>query len=453
MKTLKKELEQKRSELKAKITEARSLLEKDVSVKELKQSEKEVTELRDAIKKLKSKIEVLEVIEDDERAKKPSDTKDTPAKTEDPKSDGSDDGKSSTDDPKKQKKDKRDDLDDDDDSDDDADDSDLEKDSKDGAKSKRSLQKEGKDMPQDLTKQNKENKQVRSIEEYIRSHGEKRDAGLTTGDVGAMIPEQIIYNPESEIDSVADLSQHVTQTPASTASGTYPIVARATAKMNTVAELAENPDLAKPSFTNVKWEIATYRGQIPISEESIADTQVPLMPVIQKNAQEQRLNTLNDAISKKLLSFNAKSSTSDTLVDDIKHILNVDLDPAYNKSVVVSQSAYQILDTLKDKEGRYLLQQSITVASGITLLGIQVIVVNDELLGKVGEAHLWIGDLKRAILYVNRLDTQIGWVKNEIFGQYLALAMRFDVEVADAKAGYFVTVSGGATSTPAPKGN
>ncbi|MBF7125829.1 phage major capsid protein [Pediococcus pentosaceus] len=307
----------------------------------------------------------------------------------------------------------------------------------------------GKTMATNLTaKQQEEKKEnrTRSIETYIRSHGTVRDAGLKTGDIGAMIPEEIIYNPEAEVNSVADLSALVTKTPATTGSGTYPILKRATAVMNSVAELEENPALAKPEFENVTWKIATYRGAIPISEESIQDTQVPLMPVIQKNASEQRLNTLNKAISAKLVAFNAKASTADTVADDLKHVLNVDLDPAYDKSIVVSQSAYQVLDTLKDKEGRYLLQESITAASGLTLFGKSVVVVNDELLGQVGEAHIWVGDLKRAILYVNRVDTQISWVKNEIYGQYLGLAMRFDVEVADKSAGYFVTVGAGTPS-------
>ncbi|KAF0510684.1 phage major capsid protein [Pediococcus acidilactici] len=314
---------------------------------------------------------------------------------------------------------------------------------------KQNEKKGGKTMATNLTAKQKEEKKenrTRSIENYIRSHGTVRDAGLKTGDIGAMIPEEIIYNPEAEVNSVTDLSALVTKTPATTGSGTYPILKRATAVMNSVAELEENPALAKPEFENVTWKIATYRGAIPISEESIQDTQVPLMPVIQKNASEQRLNTLNKAISAKLVTFNAKASTADTVADDLKHVLNVDLDPAYDKTIVVSQSAYQVLDTLKDKEGRYLLQESITAASGLTLFGKSVVVVNDELLGQVGEAHIWVGDLKRAILYVNRVDTQISWVKNEIYGQYLGLAMRFDVEVADKSAGYFVTVGAGTPS-------
>ncbi|KAF0350568.1 phage major capsid protein [Pediococcus pentosaceus] len=314
---------------------------------------------------------------------------------------------------------------------------------------KQNEEKGGKTMATNLTAKQKEEKKenrTRSIESYIRSHGTVRDAGLKTGDIGPMIPEEIIYNPESEVNSVADLSALVTKTPATTASGTYPILKRATAVMNSVAELEENPTLAKPEFENVTWKIATYRGAIPISEESIQDTQVPLMPVIQKNASEQRLNTLNKAISAKLVAFNAKASTADTVADDLKRVLNVDLDPAYDKTIVVSQSAYQVLDTLKDKEGRYLLQESITAASGLTLFGKPVVVVNDELLGQVGEAHIWVGDLKRAILYVNRVDTQISWVKNEIYGQYLGLVMRFDIEVADKSAGYFVTVGAGTPS-------
>ncbi|NEZ68486.1 phage major capsid protein [Pediococcus pentosaceus] len=307
-----------------------------------------------------------------------------------------------------------------------------------------------KTMATNLTaKQQEEKKEdnTRSIENYIRSHGTVRDAGLKTGDIGPMIPEEIIYNPESEVNSVYDLSKLVTKTPATTASGTYPILKRAVAVMNTVEELAESPELAKPEFEEVTWKIATYRGKIPISEESLQDTQVPLMPIIQRNAGEQRLNTLNKAISAKLVTFKAKASTADTVADDLKHVLNVDLDPAYDKSIVLSQSAYQVLDTLKDKEGRYLLQESITAASGLTLFGKQVVVVNDELLGQVGEAHIWVGDLKRAILYINRVDTQISWVKNEIYGQYLGLAMRFDVEVADKEAGYFVTVGASASGT------
>lgn len=424
---LQEEKRDKLAQLKVLISDTRDLINKeDSSTEDVSDKMKQVQELKKEIQDIDTKLEALESLgEDDKPDDKPAEVeKDPDTVSED--------------------EDKRDDDEIDDSSDDD-----YVANDKLSAK-KQEKGKGEKTMATNLTaKQQEEKKEdnTRSIENYIRSHGTVRDAGLKTGDIGPMIPEEIIYNPESEVNSVYDLSKLVTKTPATTASGTYPILKRAVVVMNTVEELAESPELAKPEFEEVTWKIATYRGKIPISEESLQDTQVPLMPIIQRNAGEQRLNTLNKAISAKLVTFKAKASTADTVADDLKHVLNVDLDPAYDKSIVLSQSAYQVLDTLKDKEGRYLLQESITAASGLTLFGKQVVVVNDELLGQVGEAHIWVGDLKRAILYINRVDTQISWVKNEIYGQYLGLAMRFDVEVADKEAGYFVTVGASTSGT------
>lgn len=430
---LEQQLRDKTGQLKSLISETRDLLgAEDSSTENIENKMNEVRNLKKDIEGLNVKLHALNDLDKDE-------SKSDPEGNSKGKTDKSKDESENT---KQDSEDRDEELDDNSDDDYVAEDEFSSKKQKENEKGKG----EKRDMATNLTENQKAQDNTRSIENYIRSHGTVRDAGLKTGDIGPMIPEEVIYNPESEVNSVYDLSKLVTKTPATTASGTYPILKRAVAVMNTVEELAESPELAKPEFEEVTWKIATYRGKIPISEESLQDTQVPLMPVIQRNAGEQRLNTLNKAISAKLVTFNAKASTADTVADDLKHVLNVDLDPAYDKSIVLSQSAYQVLDTLKDKEGRYLLQESITAASGLTLFGKQVVVVNDELLGKVGEAHIWVGDLKRAILYVNRVDTQITWVKNEIYGQYLGLVMRFDVEVADKSAGYFVTVGAGVVS-------
>lgn len=430
---LEQQLRDKTGQLKSLISETRDLLgAEDSSTENIENKMSEVRNLKKDIEGLNVKLRALNDLDKDESK---SDTEgNSKGKTDKPADKSKDDPENTKQDPEKR----------DEEIDDNPDDDYVAEDELNAKK--QNEEKGGKTMATNLTEKQKEGNQSRSIESYIRSHGTVRDTGLVTGDIGPMVPEEIIYNPEAEVNSVYDLSKLVTKTPATTASGTYPILKRATAVMNSVEELKENPALAKPEFDEVDWKIATYRGAIPISEESLQDTKVPLMPIIQRNAGEQRLNTLNKAIGDKLITFNAKSSTADTLTDDLKHVLNVDLDPAYEKSIVVSQSAYQVLDTLKDKEGRYLLQESITAASGITLFGKQVVIVNDELLGKVGESHIWVGDLKRSILYINRVDTQITWEKNEVYGQYLGLVMRFDVEVADSNAGYFITVGAGEAS-------
>lgn len=291
---------------------------------------------------------------------------------------------------------------------------------------------------------NKDNdEEVRSFNAFL--HQETRDgvSGITSPDVAPTIPESILYNPENEVKSVTDLSKLVSQFQATTASGKYPVLKRATERLNSVEELAKNPDLAKPQFKEVDWKVTTYRGAIPLSQESIDDSAIDLTSLVARNANEQKINTTNFAIATVLKAFTAKAVSGES-VDDIKHILNVNLDPAYNKTIVASQSFYQYLDTLKDKNGQYLLHEAITDGSPRTLLGIPVTVVEDELLGAAGEAHAFIGDLARGVLFANRKDIQVRWVDNDIYGQYLQAVTRFDVKQADKNAGYFVTYSGAA---------
>lgn len=305
----------------------------------------------------------------------------------------------------------------------------------------------------------KQTEERNALNEYIRSKGEKRegvtfsegeaviptemlnvraakDDGVVKVDVSATIPTSIEYNPQLEVKTVTDLKRFANIFQATTASGKYPILKKATARLNTVAELEANPALAKPEFEEVNWAVQTYRGALPISNESIQDSAVDLVGIIARHANEQKLNTTNFAIANVLKSFTAAAMTD---LDDLKKIINVSLDPAYNKSIVATQSFYNVLDTLKDGNGRYLLQDSIISPSGKTLLGMPVFVIEDSLFGVDGNTTAFIGDLNRATLFANREDITIRWVDHNIYGQYLQVATRFDVKKADASAGYFVT--------------
>lgn len=279
------------------------------------------------------------------------------------------------------------------------------------------------------------NQAVLGFEEYMRSKGAKRD-NVVSDDVGVTIPEDIQYQPEKEVKTVQDLSQLVQKTSVNTASGKYPILKRADTKFNTVEELEANPELAKPKFETIAWEVATYRGAIPISQEALDDSVANLTSIVQQNIQEQKINTLNDEIGKVLKTFNPQTVNN---VDDLKAITNVKLDPGYDRQIIATQSFYQKLDTLKDGNGRYLLQDSITNVAGNTVLGMPITVVRDDLLGKNGDALAFIGDVKRAVLFADRTDVSVQWIENEIYGKYLMGAFRFDVEKADANAGFFVT--------------
>ena len=298
-----------------------------------------------------------------------------------------------------------------------------------------------------------------SVNEYIRTKGAVTDNQLKTDGKDVLIPmnvavnptqdglkkdatekvtsKEIVTTPMREVKTVVDLKQFTTVHKASKGEGSYPILKKATSKMASVEELEKNPALAKPEFTSVDWKVKTYRGAVPLSQEAIDDADVDLLAIVAEAANQIKVNTTNDAIATVLKDFEAKQATD---LDAIKAILNVDLDPAYNVSFVVSQSFYQKLDTMKDKNGRYLLQDSITSASGKAFLGHPVFVVSDATLGASGEAKAFIGDVQRAVLFADRQELGLRWTDNEIYGQYLQAVVRFDVKKADVKAGYFVTM-------------
>lgn len=260
--------------------------------------------------------------------------------------------------------------------------------------------------------------------------------GVKKADTTKITSEELVTTPIREVNTTVDLKQFTTIHPAQKGSGKYPILKKATSKMASVAELEKNPKLAKPEFEQVDWTVETYRGAIPVSQESVDDADVDLVSIVAEAAAQIKVNTTNAAIAEVLKTFTAKAVKN---LDEIKGILNVDFDPAYDVAFVVSQSFYQFLDSLKDQNGRYLLQDSITAASGKVLLGKPVFVLSDTVLGNAGEAKAFVGDFKRAVLFADRQDLGLRWADNEIYGQYLQAVLRFDAVKADEKAGYFLT--------------
>ncbi|HEM3466040.1 phage major capsid protein [Streptococcus suis] len=262
--------------------------------------------------------------------------------------------------------------------------------------------------------------------------------GVKKADVKPVSSEEILYTPAREIKTVVDLKQFTTIHQANKATGKYPALQRATEKLISVEELEKNPKLGKPQFKNVDWAVTTYRGAIPLSQESIDDADVDLVGIVAEAVGQMKVNTTNDAVAAVLKTFTAKTVKN---LDEVKKLLNMGFDPAYDVAFIVSQSFYNILDTLKDGNGRYLLQESITSATGKVFLGKPVFVLSDEVLG---ENKAFVGDFKRGVLFADRKDLGLRWVDNEIYGQYLQAVLRFGVSKVDEKAGYFVSF----TQTP-----
>lgn len=287
-------------------------------------------------------------------------------------------------------------------------------------------------------KENKFSEEAEAFLKYVQSKGAQRD-NVTSVEAQPIIPEDIKYQPEELPETFVDLKKFVNVQPVTTASGSHPILNPAQETMVSVEELAKNPELASPKFTDIDYKVKTYRGQIPVSQEALDDSEANLANIIAKNNARQAVNTTNKYIADVMKSFEAVNTAN---LDDIKAIINVDIDPAYNLSLVVSQSFYQALDTLKDKNGQYLLKQDITSPTGTVLFGRPVFIIKDELFGAKGDKKAFIGDLNYAVFFADRKQASVKWVENEIYGQILAAYMRFDVKKGVEEAGRFLTYTG-----------
>lgn len=296
---------------------------------------------------------------------------------------------------------------------------------------------DGKDIAQPET-------EVRGFLNYVRSHNSKMDLralpdGVKSTDVGAIIPQDIVTKTKMLPETVVDLRNLVQTVKVNTATGKYPILKSTEAVMHSVEELNANPDLDKPQFENVLYDVDTYRGQIPVSRESLDDSDEDLGALIARHIQRITLNTANAEIVKNLKTATAKTVKN---LDEIKTIINTEFDPAYNLQFVVSQSFFNEVDLMKDNEGRYLLQPSITAQSGKSLLGLNVTVLSDKLLA--GEAPnkkvAFLGDPAGFTSFFDRNEMAVRWQEHPNYGEILAAAMRFDVKTVDTAAGKFLTL-------------
>ncbi|GEL39262.1 capsid protein [Lacticaseibacillus paracasei subsp. tolerans DSM 20258] len=112
-------------------------------------------------------------------------------------------------------------------------------------------------------------------------------------------------------------------------------------------------------------------------------------------------------------------------------------------SVIVNQDTFNYLDTLKDSEGRYLLQPSITAPSGKQLFGAPVIVGANKVLptDKAGTYRIIIGDFSQAIFLAQKNEVNTQWERFDSYSQGLAVVIHNDYEVVDPDAARIVDIT------------
>jgi len=235
-----------------------------------------------------------------------------------------------------------------------------------------------------------------------------------TGANGGYTVPQDIQTRINELRQSKDALQNfITVEPVSTLSGSRTFKARS--QQTGFAEVLENGEIAEkatPQFTNLPYSVKKYAGFFKVTNELLKDSDQAIEDTLVKWIGDESRVTRNKLIVAKL---NEKAKTAIANADDIKDVLNVQLDPAFRFSsvILVNQDSFNYLDKLKDGQGNYLLQPSANAPTGKQVFGVDIVMVsNQDLPTDVTDpanpkAPIIIGDLKEAIVMFDREQTDI----------------------------------------------
>ena len=206
-------------------------------------------------------------------------------------------------------------------------------------------------------------------------------------------------------------------------------------------------------FEDVKFETKTRAGKIALSNEVVDDAEVDIVAEVKNQLQKLVDNTDNAEIIKVLQSDTFQKKTVAN-IDDLKKVFNVDLDPALQgtSTWLVNQSAFQVLDTLKDNEGRYLLQPDVTAPSGFSLLGQPVVKISNKFLpdNSDGTHPVILGDIAEAVAVFRRNQVTAQWDKFDLYSQGLSVVVRNDYQPISADAAFNLSLADSAKTAPTP---
>lgn len=300
---------------------------------------------------------------------------------------------------------------------------------------------DNKNMAKTIATDDKKSEEVRSFENFLKTGELKRDAATvggfdsTAGE--AVIPSQVL-DVLKQPEDPSQLGGYVNKVAVNAPTGKLPVMSKSASRMATAKELEANPELANATLTPVTYDVQTFRGNLPISFE-MAQDYPNITALLTQYVDNIKGQTEQHEIGAVLQQATPVAATS---IDDLKDAYNVGLvNYGADRVWVISETMFSELDKAKDANGRYLLEDSVASATGKTFLGATLIEVADDVLGKDGEAHAFVGSLKAFVLEAVRNNMSLSWARNEQFENVLLAALRADFKPADTAAGKFITYS------------
>lgn len=242
------------------------------------------------------------------------------------------------------------------------------------------------------------------------SEGSNPDGGYT-------VPEDIQTRINERREAKASLINLVDVEPVTTNKGSRTFKKRA--QQTGFSQIGEGGKVQKketPQFERMDYEIKKYAGYFPVTNELFEDSDANISSVLINWIGDESRVTRNNIIRKVI---NQKAKTALSGLDDIKKALNVTLGAAFKSTsrIVTNDDGLQYLDTLKDSDGKYLLQPNpadpmqMRLCAGATVVPVEVIpnadFPSDTSTAKKRKIPMVIGDLKEGIKFFDRKQLTI----------------------------------------------
>ena len=247
-------------------------------------------------------------------------------------------------------------------------------------------------------------KQIRNIAKGL-NEGTPADGGYT-------VPEDISTMVEERRVAKASLIDLVSVETVTTNKGSRTFKKRSQQTGFTkVGEGGKITSTSTPQFERMDYVISKYAGYLPITNELLEDTDTNIVNIIVEWLGDESRVTRNKII---LDLIKTQDEVELDGLDDIKKVLNVTLGSAFKSTsvIVTNDDGLQYLDTLKDNDGKYLLQPNpanpmeMRLSAGATTVPVRVI-PNADLATTSNKIPFIIGDLKEGIRFFDRKQLTI----------------------------------------------
>lgn len=273
------------------------------------------------------------------------------------------------------------------------------------------------------------------------NEGKDEDGGLTVPkDIRTAVKE--LRRSEDALENLVNVER------VATLSGSRVIERRADqTPFDNVDEAAEFPEVSTPQFEKIDYKVKKKGGILKVTQELLSDTAENIIGYLKRWIAKKAKATRNFLIVAKIREMTKDAEVEVEGLDDLKRIFNIRLDPAISltSGVLTNQDGYNWLDTLKDKDGRYIMQPDPAQPMNTLLFGRYPVkkVGNKTFPSKTVEggvkAPFVCGDLKEAITIFDRetLTIDISNTAGELWKTDqtgIKIRERLDIQGVDGEA-------------------